>query len=146
MKESIQSEKQERTRIRRILKQQSVSEILVTPGYQTHEHLLQIVTKLPTDFEPYGQVKRETICDCSSGCRWYHVLAGRQGQDWGVCANLRSPRSGLLTFEHLGCLEFEEDPRSDYLETHKGRNARRLFEEREEELRKWRQSHSLIAK
>jgi hypothetical protein len=80
MKESIQSEKQERMRIRRILKQQSVSETLVTPGYQTHEHLCQIATKLPTDFEPYGQVKRATISDCSSGCRW---LAGRLGQDWG---------------------------------------------------------------
>jgi Protein of unknown function (DUF3027) len=131
-------------RIRRILKQQSVGEILVKPGYQTHEHLWQIVTKLPTDFEPYGQVKRESP-DCSSGCRWYHVLAGRLGQDWGVCANPRSPRSGLLTFEHQGCLEFEEDPRSDYLETPKGRNALRLFEEREEELRRWRQAHRLIA-
>jgi hypothetical protein len=146
MKESIQSEKQEHRRIRRILKSQSVREILVKPGYQSHEHLWQIVTKLPTDFEPYGQVKRETICDCSSGCRWYHVLAGRRGQDWGVCANPRSPRSGRLTFEHQGCLEFEEDPRSDYLETRKGRNARRLFEEREGELRRWRQSHLLIAR
>jgi hypothetical protein len=143
MKESIQSEKQERMRIRRILKQQSVSETLVTPGYQTHEHLCQIATKLPTDFEPYGQVKRATISDCSSGCRW---LAGRLGQDWGVCANPRSPRSGLLTFEHQGCLEFEEDPRWKYLETPKGRNARRLFEEREEEMRRWRQSHPLIAR
>jgi hypothetical protein len=104
MKELIQSEKHGRMRIRRILKQQSVNETLVTPGYQTHEHLLQIVTKLLTDFEPYGQVKRESISDCSSGCRWYHVLAGRLGQDWGVCANPRSPRSGLLTFEHQGCL------------------------------------------
>src|SRR5450755_1466780 len=117
-------------RIRRILKQQSASETLVTPGYQTHEHLWQIVTQLPTDFEPYGQVKRATP-DCSSGCRWYHVLAGRLGQGWGVCANPRSPRSGLLTFEHQGCLEFEEDPRWNYLETRKGRSARRLFEERE---------------
>jgi hypothetical protein len=145
MKESIHSEKRERMRIRGILKQQRVSETLVTPGYQTHAHLLQIVTKLPTDFEPYGQVKRASP-DCSSGCRWYHVLAGRLGQDWGVCANPRSPRSGLLTFEHQGCLEFEEDPRSGYLETPKGRNARRLFEEREEELRRWRQAHRLIRK
>jgi hypothetical protein len=121
MKQSIQSERQELTRIRRILKQQSVSEIRVTPGYQTHEHLWQIVRKLPTDFEPYGQMKRQTIFDCSCGCRWYHVLAGRRGQDWGVCANERSPRAGLLTFEHQGCLEFEEDPRSAYLETPMGR-------------------------
>jgi hypothetical protein len=88
-------------------------------------------------------MKRETSCDCSGGCRWYHILAGRRGQDWGVCANPRSPRAGLLTFEHQGCREFEEDPRSDFLETPKGRNARRLFEEREDELRRWRQSHSI---
>ena len=28
--------------------------------------------------------------------------------DWGVCANVKSPRKGLLTFEHQGCKEFEE--------------------------------------
>jgi hypothetical protein len=128
-------------RIRRILQRQSVSEICVSPGYQTHEQLWQIASKLPTDFEPYGQVKRETICDCSCGCRWFHVLAGRQGRDWGVCANQQSPRAGLLTFEHQGCLQFEEDLRTAYLETANGRNARQLFEELEEELRKWRRSH-----
>ena len=26
--------------------------------------------------------------------------------DWGVCANPKSPRAGLLTFEHQGCPEF----------------------------------------
>jgi hypothetical protein len=142
MTENIRTEKQERTRIRRILKRQSLNEALVTPGYQTHEHLWRLVTKLPTDFEPYGQMKRETP-DCSSGCRWFHLLAGRRGQDWGVCASPLSPRSGLLTFEHQGCLEFETDPRWEYLDTPKGRNALRLFEEREEELRRWRQSHQV---
>ena len=29
--------------------------------------------------------------------------------DWGVCINPRSPRSGLLTFEHQGCEFFEYD-------------------------------------
>src|ERR1035437_9359956 len=106
MKEKIQSEKRERMRIFRILKRQSVSGICVSPGYQTHEQLWQIVRKLPSDFGPYGQVKRETICDCSSGCRWFHVLAGSRSRDWGVCANQQSPRAGLLTFEHQGCLQF----------------------------------------
>jgi hypothetical protein len=144
MKERSESEKKERMRIRRLSKRQDELETAVSPGYQSHEQLWQIVRKLPTDFEPYGQTKRQTICDCSSDCRWFHVLAGRRSQDWGVCANPKSPRSGLLTFEHPGCLEFEEDPRSDYLETAKGHNARRLFDEREGELRKWRQSHPLL--
>jgi hypothetical protein len=29
--------------------------------------------------------------------------------DWGVCANPASPRLGLLTFEHQGCPQFEEE-------------------------------------
>jgi len=112
MKKRSESEKKERTRIRGILKRQSVSEICASPGYQTHEQLWQIVRKLPTDFVPYGQVTREMICDCSCGCRWFRVLAGRRGQDWGVCANQQSPRAGLLTFEHQGCLEYERSPES----------------------------------
>ena len=33
-------------------------------------------------------------------------LKGSLGYDWGVCANPKSPRTGLLTFEQ-GCKEFE---------------------------------------
>jgi len=33
--------------------------------------------------------------------------------DWGVCSNPRSPRCGLLTFEHQGCWEFEGAPESE---------------------------------
>jgi hypothetical protein len=29
--------------------------------------------------------------------------------DWGVCGNPQSARSGLLTFEHQGCPEFEQE-------------------------------------
>jgi hypothetical protein len=37
--------------------------------------------------------------------------------DWGVCVNPVSPRVGLLTFEHQGCPQFEQDAReSDYSE------------------------------
>jgi len=41
--------------------------------------------------------------DCSSDCKFFHELAGVRGQDWGVCFNSKSPRSGLLTFEHMAC-------------------------------------------
>jgi hypothetical protein len=47
--------------------------------------------------------------DCSCGCAWYHCLEGRAAADWGVCFNPKSPRCGLLTFEHMGCREFEDD-------------------------------------
>lgn len=33
------------------------------------------------------------------------------GADWGVYSNPKSPRAGLLTFEHQGCREFEYDER-----------------------------------
>ena len=71
-----------------------------------HEHLLQIVERLPSDFEPYGRRKRRGS-DCSCGCKHFLPLAGKLGFDWGVCANSKSPRCGLLTFEHQGCPEFE---------------------------------------
>jgi len=51
-----------------------------------------------------------TAADCSCGCRHYVPLEGKEGADWGVCTNPRSPRAGLLTFEHQGCEFFEDDP------------------------------------
>ena len=45
--------------------------------------------------------------DCSCGCKWFHVLDGKTGADWGVCFNKDSPRAGLLTFEHMGCHHFK---------------------------------------
>lgn len=78
-----------------------------------HRLLLELCPKLPTDFEPYGRRSRDEDWgpDCSCGCRHFLQLAGVLGTDWGVCANPRSPRAGLLTFEHQGCREFEEDGR-----------------------------------
>jgi len=47
--------------------------------------------------------------DCSCGCIWFHRLQGQEGNDWGVCVNSNSERSGLLTFEHMGCNFFEKE-------------------------------------
>lgn len=71
---------------------------------------------LPDDFRPWGEVDKEDPSapggswhDCSSGC--VHFLALQDtaeapiSLDWGVCANPRSHRWGLLTFEHQGCPE-----------------------------------------
>ncbi len=84
----------------------------------THEILLSITKRLPTDYSDYGgTVERwehpeEFYPDCSSGCRHYRRLVSKQKMfedaDWGVCTNPRSPRAGLLTFEHQaghGCYE-----------------------------------------
>ena len=75
----------------------------------THEELWRIAKKLPSDFDPYGQRGRDADPgpDCSCGCRHFVILEGKLGFDWGVCTNRKSPRAGLLTFEHMGCKEFE---------------------------------------
>lgn len=75
-------------------------------GDPLHERLHALVKHLPTDFEPYGERERDGP-DCSCGCRWFLPLEGKLGMDWGICANTRSPRAGLLTFEHQGCPEYE---------------------------------------
>ena len=80
------------------------------PGRATHEQLVQIMPKRKTDFEPYGKRDREGP-DCSCGCNFYHTLSGDVASDWGVCTNPKSPRVGLLTFEHQGCPEWTDDPR-----------------------------------
>lgn len=80
-----------------------------------------IVKVLPTDYSDYGgEIVRwadgSDYPDCSSGCRWFAPIAGKLGFDWGVCANPKSPRAGLLTWEHQagrGCYEHDNDLWSD---------------------------------
>ena len=72
--------------------------------------LWQVVRILPTDYTDYGGgVERwtdptENYPDCSSGCRHFRRLISQyesiEDADWGICANIRSQRVGLLTFEH----------------------------------------------
>jgi hypothetical protein len=108
MKTNSQSERQALLQILR--HDEDVTHLM--PGFQTHEELWTATRKLPSDYEPYGLADREGFGDCSSSCRWYHILSGRQGQDWGICANPASHRVGLLTFEHQGCHQYEHDNRS----------------------------------
>ena len=78
-----------------------------------HDLLHTVCRHLPTDFEPYGERERNTAADCSCGCCHFLKLPDRLGEDWGVCINPRSPRSGLLTFEHQGCEQLEQEPDGD---------------------------------
>ena len=142
MKQRSETEKQSRKRIRRLLSIQSRRELRLNPGSQSHEALWEVVKKLPTDFEPYGERERLSE-DCSCGCRWYHLLAGNRGKDWGVCANPKSPRAGLLTFEHQGCPEFAHDIRFDFLETAAGRKMLERHRKAEQELRESREHTAL---
>ncbi len=82
---------------------------------EMHKHLLTIMPRLPTDFEPYGERSRDTDWgpDCSCGCKHFIPLEGELRYDWGVCVNPDSPRVGLLTFEHQGCKQFEYDETLD---------------------------------
>ena len=79
-----------------------------------HEQLLAVMKKLPGDYFPWGELERwgdptQAYPDCSCGCRFNVPLEGVLGMDWGVCGNPASHRKGLLTFEHQGCQQFEQD-------------------------------------
>ena len=80
------------------------------------ERLFKSLKVLPTDYSEYGgEIKRwednhKDYPDCSRGCKHFVKLQGDLGNDWGVCANTNSSRSGLLTWEHqagFGCFEPE---------------------------------------
>jgi hypothetical protein len=75
----------------------------------THKILLDMVKPLESDFEPWGKRSREEDYgpDCSAGCKFFAKVEGLE-KDWGVCLSRHSPRSGLFTFEHMGCHFFEE--------------------------------------
>ena len=75
-------------------------------GASLHDKLSSACRHLPSDFTPFGEVDTEGP-DCSAGCLHFLELPGQVGNDWGVCCNSKSPRAGLLTFEHQGCLQFE---------------------------------------
>ena len=96
----------------------------------THEHLLAIVPRLPTDYTDYGgTVERwsqgDNDMDCSWGCRWAAWLASPFKTDWCVCTNPNGPRKGLLTFEHQagrGCFETAPHARKTKIEVIEARD------------------------
>jgi hypothetical protein len=77
-------------------------------GRPLHDHLMSICRHLSTDYIPFGERERGGLF-CSSGCIHFIKLPGKPGMEWGVCSNPASPRSGLLTHEHQGCLQFERE-------------------------------------
>ena len=91
----------------------------------TNDQLWRVCRKLPSDFEPCGERKREgnrhEKPDCSI-CRCFQPLL-RPGQlDWGTCANPHSPRAGLLTFWEQGCEQFEPEKEAGTEETRRTRS------------------------
>lgn len=103
-----------------------------------HQHLLTITPRHAADYKNFGEADVEFGAgrgmDCSGSCKWYLALKGKLGMDWGVCANPRSHRSGLLTFEHQGCSHFQPMSKVDklyekaveFVERNKGVTATRL--------------------
>jgi hypothetical protein len=84
MKNDREAEKPDR----RIWKLREPNDAPLTPGQ--HEQLWQIAIRLPTDYEPYGQRKRDVVADCSCSCLLFLPLVAMP-LDWGVCANPASP-------------------------------------------------------
>lgn len=111
--------------------------IMAKKSSDIHDLLWEVCRKLPGDFEPYGEQSRDGHSDCSCGCVHYRILDGKLGYDWGICANPASPRAGLLTFEHQGCVAFEADP-SDEVKAPPGQQDKAVssFFEPDDPLRK----------
>ena len=82
---------------------------------RNHEHLFDIAKRMTTDFEPWGQRRRDTPTqpDCSCHCGFFNRLEGGAGLDWGVCVNPQSLRAGLLTYQEFGCLQFQQTNSDD---------------------------------
>jgi hypothetical protein len=83
--------------------------------------LLDLCKVLDTDYIDYGgKISRwadpdAEYNDCSGGCKHFIPLYNQKYRDadfdYGVCANKKSKRCGLLTFEHqagFGCFELEK--------------------------------------
>jgi hypothetical protein len=87
--------------------------------------LWEVVKILDEDYTPYGQLERwadedKGYPDCSCGCKYFKPLFNEEHKDvgdldWGICANPNSHRAGLLTFEHQGCLKFEQDEEKTWM-------------------------------
>ena len=77
-----------------------------------HKVALAVLRTHPLDYQPWGTVERwadpeQAYPDCSGDCKHALWLGGDLAGDWCVCANPKSHRVGLLTFEHQGCQAFE---------------------------------------
>lgn len=90
----------------------------------THYDLFAVCRALPTDYTDYGgRVERwadpdQSYPDCSMGCRFAAWLKKPHDSDWCVCTNPRSPRRGLLTFEHQagqGCFSSAHERKREHL-------------------------------
>ena len=98
---------------------------LLFGGSDDHRHqaLRNACKILPSDYAGYGgdavRWDRDirVDADCSGGCAWWAALhspeRGERDEDWGVCCNPKSPRMGLLTWEHQAgrdCFQTGEEP------------------------------------
>ena len=84
-----------------------------TIGGDVHHKRLWQVCRDQADYIAGRDTDNHEKPDCSSGCRYFFPLEGKHGMDWGVCTEPRSPRAGLLTFEHMGCPFYEASPDED---------------------------------
>jgi hypothetical protein len=69
---------------------------------------LWIVCREKESYQIGIDTEHHRMSDCSCGCKHFLELKGKLGMDWGICSCLMSPRAGLLTFEHMGCNQYEE--------------------------------------
>lgn len=80
----------------------------MTRGPVERPALQKALQRRPGDYAPWGDVpRRAEDRDCTAGCRHAAWLRFPVGEDWCVCTNATSHRSGLLTEAGQGCRGFE---------------------------------------
>ena len=70
----------------------------------------KLLKEICPDWDVYmkGKMGTDTYgADCSCDCKYFMWLV--EIGDWGICCNPNSPRKALLTWEHMGCLNFAKE-------------------------------------
>ena len=76
-----------------------------------HKHLIKVCPGWDEYRNGYCAYVNTGNPDCSCGCVFFATLQAIG--DWGVCANEKSPRAGQLTWEHMGCKQFQKGKIND---------------------------------
>jgi hypothetical protein len=93
MKKRCSHSRKEHARVVQMLKSQSQAELRSTPGFQEHEQLRIIVRKLATDFQPYKNLQRDVLVDCSSGLSLVLPISRSGGPRLGCVRKCAEPAS-----------------------------------------------------
>jgi hypothetical protein len=135
---------QERARVRRLIERQHADELTLTPGFQSDDSLKAVLKLLPHGLSAIRKARTQWPFRLLRKLPLVPRACRSARADGVVCANGKSPRAGLLTFEHQWRPQYEWDNRSDYLDTRQGKKEQQRFQTWEDYLDSWRNAHTLV--